>query len=91
MNLQDLKKNILITLKELSEKDFTKEDYNKYISIYEKQDSLLRKGPEYYYIPEGDIVVKATVLYDLIDEIIKTTIKDISEDIFLEKKGFFNE
>lgn len=85
MNLQEFKKNILTTLKDLSENNFTKEDCDKYISFYEKQNPLLKTGPEYYYIPEGDVVVKSSAIYDLMNEIIEATVKDMIEDKTLER------
>lgn len=81
MNKQELKKKFLLLLKE--NKDLiNKEDYDYYINMYNNQNPLLKTGPEYYYIPEGDVVIKSSVLYDFISAVIDETIKEMKEELF---------
>ena len=69
----------------------TKEEYDKYMEEYHKQNPLLNTGSGYLYVPSEDVVVSADSIYNFIERVIDESLMDVKMQYYKElfDKGEF--
>ena len=82
-NKEQLKKQLLQFVK-LVEEPMTKEEYDKYMKEYHKQNPLLNTGSGYLYIPSEDVVVSADSIYNFIERVIDESLMDVKMQYYKE-------
>ena len=89
-NKEQLKKQLLQFVKSVKE-PMTKEEYDKYMEEYHKQDPLLQTGSGYLYVPSEDVVVSADSIYNFIERVIDESMMDVKMQYYKELFDKSNE
>ena len=89
-NKEQLQKQLLQFVKSVK-KPMTKEEYDRYMEEYHKQNPLLQTGSGYLYIPSEDVVVSADSVYNFMEKVIDECMMDVKLQYYKElfDKGEF--